>query len=146
MGAVMKRHRLERPASSVGTGKWSDLSGLLIPLSEEKRIVAAIKDGTINSIPAIREEFIRANDNYSEYRWAWSYRLICEYYGINEITEETAAKVHEDYVQARRAWIAEIRKDALKEFELGDIDESVLNDFMAQLDQETEWENLKYDM
>lgn len=146
MGAVMKRHRLERPASSVGTGKWSDLSGLLIPLSEEQRIVAAIKDGTINSIPAIREEFIRANDNYSEYRWAWSYRLICEYYGINEITEETAAKVHEDYVQARRAWIAEIRKDALKEFELGDVEESVLNDFMAQLDQETEWENLKYDM
>ena len=30
--------------------------------------------------------------------------------------------------------------------ELGDIDRSVLDDFMAQLDQETEWENLKYDM
>ena len=146
MGAVMKRHRLERPASSTGTGKWSDLSGLLIPLSEEQRIVAAIKDGSLDSIPAIREEFVRANDNYAEYRWAWSYRLICEYYGISEITEETAAQVHDDYIQARRAWIAEIRKDAQKEYELGDIDKSVLDDFMAQLDQETEWENLKYDM
>ena len=47
---------------------------------------------------------------------------------------------------ARRAWIAEIRKDAQKEFELGDIDQSVLDDFMAQLDQETDWENLRYDM
>ena len=146
MGAVMKRHRLERPASSTGTGKWSDLSGLLIPLSEEQRIVAAIKDGSLDSIPAIREEFVRANDNYAEYRWAWSYRLICEYYGISEITEETAAQVHDAYIQARRAWIAEIRKDAQKEYELGDIDKSVLDDFMAQLDQETEWENLKYDM
>ena len=146
MGAVMKRHRLERPASPTGTGKWSDLSGLLIPLSEEQRIVAAIKDGSLSSIHDIREEFVRANDNYAEYRWAWSYRLICEYYGIDEITEETAARVHEDYIQARRAWIAEIRKDAKKEFELGDIDQSVLDDFMAQLDQETEWENLKYDM
>ena len=146
MGAVMKRHRLERPASSTGTGKWSDLSGLLIPLSEEQRIVAAIKDGSLDSIPAIREEFVRANDNYAEYRWAWSYRLICEYYGISEITEETAAQVHDDYSQARHAWIAEIRKDAQKEYELGDIDKSVLDDFMAQLDQETEWENLKYDM
>ncbi len=146
MGAVMKRHRLERPASSVGTGKWSDLSGLLIPLSEEQRIVAAIKDGSLSSIHDIREEFVRANDNYAEYRWAWSYRLICEYYGISEITEETAARVHEDYIQARRAWIAEIRKDAQKEFELGDIDQSVLDDFMAQLDQETDWENLRYDM
>ena len=146
MGAVMKRHRLERPATPTGTGKWSDLSGLLIPLSEEQRIVNAIKDGSLDSIHAIREEFVRANDNYAEYRWAWSYRLICEYYGIDEITEETAARVHEDYITARRAWIAEIRKDAQKEFELGDIDQSVLDDFMAQLDQETEWENLKYDM
>ena len=146
MGAVMKRHRLERPASSTGTGKWSDLSGLLIPLSEEQRIVSAIKDGTLSDIHAIREEFVRANDNYAEYRWAWSYRLICEYYGIDEITEETAARVHEDYIQARRAWIAEIRKDARKEFELGDIDQSVLDDFMQQLDQETDWENLRYDM
>jgi len=146
MGAVMKRHRLERPTSTVGTGKWSDLSGLLIPLSEEQRIVAAIKDGTLSSIHDIREEFVRANDNYAEYRWAWSYRLICEYYGIDEITEETAARVHEDYIQARRAWIAEIRKDAQKEFELGDIDKAVLDDFMAQLDQETDWENLRYDM
>lgn len=146
MGAVMKRHRLERPASPTGTGKWSDLSGLLIPLSEEQRIVAAIKDGSLNNIHDIREEFVRANDNYAEYRWAWSYRLICEYYGINEITEDTAARVHEDYIQARRAWIAEIRKDAQKEFELGDIDKAVLDDFMAQLDQETDWENLRYDM
>lgn len=146
MGAVMKRHRLERPISPVGTGKWSDLSGLLIPLSEEERIVNDIKNGTLASIPAIREEFLKANNNYSEYRWAWSYRLICEYYGIEEITKETATKVHEDYVQARRAWIAEIRKDAIKEFELGDVDQSVLDDFMAQLDQETKWEDLKYDM
>ena len=146
MGAVMKRHRLERPTSSVGTGKWSDLSGLLIPLSEETRIVNAIKDGSLASITAIRNEFARCGDNYSEYRWAWSYRLICEYYGIDEITEQTAAQVHEDYIQARRAWIAEIRKDAQKEFELGDIAQSVLDDFMAQLDQETDWENLRYDM
>ena len=146
MGAVMKRHRLERPTSTVGTGKWSDLSGLLIPLSEEQRIVAAIKDGSLSGIHDIREEFVRANDNYAEYRWAWSYRLICEYYGIDEITEDTAARVHEDYIQARRAWIAEIRKDAQKEFELGDIDKAVLDDFMAQLDQETDWENLRYDM
>ena len=122
MGAVMKRHVLEVPRSTVGTGKWSDLSGLLIPVSEEERIVEAIKSGELNTIGAIREEFITANKNYSEYRWAWSYRLIREYYGIEgEITEKDAERVMEDYITARRAWIAEIRKDAVKEFELGDI-------------------------
>jgi len=148
MGAVMKRHILEVPRSSVGTGKWSDLSGLLIPVSEEQRIVDAIKNGELNTVAAIREEFIKANRNYSEYRWAWSYRLIREYYGIEgEITPEIAERVMEDYITARRAWIAEIRKDAVKEFELGDIDESVLNDFLEVLDKEVEYERLmKYEM
>ncbi|MCR4593347.1 MAG: DUF4954 family protein [Bacteroidaceae bacterium] len=148
MGAVMKRHILEVPRSSVGTGKWSDLSGLLIPVTEEQRIVEAIKNGELDTISAIREEFITANKNYSEYRWAWSYRLIREYYGIEgEITPEIAERVMEDYITARRAWIAEIRKDAVKEFELGDIDESVLNEFLEVLDKEVEYERLmKYEM
>lgn len=148
MGAVMKRHILEVPRSSVGTGKWSDLSGLLIPVSEEQRIVDAIKNGELNTVAAIREEFIKANRNYSEYRWAWSYRLIREYYGIEgEITPEIAERVMEDYITARRAWIAEIRKDAVKEFELGDIDENVLNEFLEVLDKEVEYERLmKYEM
>ena len=148
MGAVMKRHILEVPRSSVGTGKWSDLSGLLIPLTEEQRIVEAIKSGELDTVGAIRDEFITANRNYSEYRWAWSYRLIREYYGIEgEVTPEIAERVMEDYITARRAWIAEIRKDAVKEFELGDIDESVLNEFLEVLDKEVEYERLmKYEM
>jgi len=148
MGAVMKRHILEVPRSSVGTGKWSDLSGLLIPVSEEQRIKEAIKNGELDTIDDIRNEFVKANKNYSEYRWAWSYRLIREYYGIEgEITPEIAERVMEDYITARRAWIAEIRKDAVKEFELGDIDESVLNEFLEILDKEVEYERLmKYEM
>lgn len=146
MGAVMKRHKLEYPKSDVGKGKWSDLSGLLIPQSEEERIVEAIKSGEIKSTNEIRQEFKTAHRNYAEYRWAWSYRLLCEYYGVEEITEEIAERIHEDYVNARRTWIAEIRKDAIREYELGDVDEKTLNEFLALLDQETEWENLKYDM
>ena len=63
--------------------------------------------------------------------------------GSRSVSERIRAVCRE---ASRRAWIAEIRKDAQKEFELGDIDQSVLDDFMAQLDQETDWENLRYDM
>lgn len=146
MGAVMKRHRLEKPSSEIGKGKWSDLSGLLIPTSEEERIVEEIKNGTITSTEEIRNQFKVAHANYAEYRWTWSYRLLCEYYGVDEITEEIAARIHEDYITARRTWVSEIRKDALKEYELGDVDEDTLNEFLALLDQEVDWENLKYDM
>lgn len=144
MGAVMKRHKLERPASSVGTGDWSDLSGLLLPESEETRIVEAIRKGELSTVNSIRDEFVRAHENYNEYRWAWSYRLICEYYGIDEITPEYGERIERDYITARRAWIAEIRKDAEKEYQLGDVTPDTLQDFLSLLDKEVEFENLKY--
>lgn len=144
MGAIMKRHKLERPASMVGTGDWSDLSGLLIPESEEARIVDAVRKGELSTVNSIRDEFVRAHENYNEYRWAWSYRLICEYYGIDEITPEYAERIERDYITARRAWIAEIRKDAEKEYELGDVTPDTLQNFLSLLDKEVEFENLKY--
>ncbi len=146
MGAVMKRHALSRPISDTGKGKWSDLSGLLIPQSEEERIVLGVKDGTLNSTQQIKERLSYAHDQYSEYRWTWSYRLICEYYGVNEITDDLAQTVHHDYVQARRAWIAEIKKDAVREFDLGDVPQQTLDQFLGDLDKEVEFENAKYDM
>lgn len=147
MGAVMKRHRLEPPRSSVGTGKWSDLSGMLIPLSEEERIVDMIRSGKLDTPSRIRQEICQAHENYAEYRWAWSYRLIREYYGIEgDITEEDSLRVQKDYIQARRAWIAEIRKDAEKEYMLGDVQEKVFREFLEDLDKEVQFETLKYDM
>lgn len=145
MGAVLKRHKLIKPLNDIGTGKWSDLSGLLLPVSEETRVVNMIKNGEFASVMDIREELSHIHDNYNENRWAWSYRLIREYYGIEgDITPEYATKIEEDYINARRAWIAEIRKDAVKEFELGDIKQDVLDDFLELLDKEVEVEKLKY--
>jgi hypothetical protein len=45
-----------------------------------------------------------------------------------------------DYVQARRAWIAEIKKDAEKEFRMGDVEQSVLDKFVSDLDHEIDFE------
>ena len=146
IGAVMKRHKLEVPKSPVGTGKWSDLSGMLLPLSEEERIVDEIKTGRLTSVEAVRDELVRIHENYAEYRWAWSHRLICEYYGLNSITEADVSRIQEDYIQARRAWIAEIRKDAEKEYHLGDVNEGVLQEFIQQLDKEVDFEKLIYYM
>lgn len=145
MGALLKRHKLERPLSDVGTGKWSDLSGLLLPVSEEERVVDMIKNGQFDSVMSIREEFMKIHENYNENRWSWSYRLIKEYYGIEgDITPDYAERIESDYIAARRTWIAEIRKDAEKEFELGDVTPETLQDFLQSLDKEVEFEKLKY--
>ena len=39
-----------------------------------------------------------------------------------------------------------VGNDTSVRIELGDVNESTLKEFLAQLDQEVEWENLKYDM
>ena len=130
-----------RPASKVGEGRWVDLSGLLLPESEEKRIVDDIKSGTIDNIQQLLDRFVEINDRYSDYRWAWSYQMILDYYGLEEITPSDAERIHEDYIRARRAWIAEIRKDAEKEFQMGDVEQEVYEDFLSKLDHEIDYEN-----
>ena len=145
MGAVLKRAVkggfLDKPTSSTGEGEWIDLSGLLLPQSEEQRLIDDIKNGSVESIQEVLARFNEINDNYRVYQWAWTYKLILDYYGIEELTEQTMQRIREDYVKARRAWIAEIRKDAEKEYSMGDVEREVLDDFLEKLDHEIDYEN-----
>ena len=146
MGAVLKRvlkrdPSITPPATQTGIGDWDDLSGLLLPVSEEERIVNDLQDGTIDSIQQLIERFEEIDVNYRQYQWAWTYKMVCDYYGISEITLEDANRIHEDYIKARRSWIAEIKKDAEKEYAMGDVEEEVFRNFVNSLNQEVDYEN-----
>ena len=145
MGAVLKRavkgQWLGKPASEVGLGQWNDLSGLLLPASEEQRLLDDIKNGTIESIREVIARFNDINDHYREYQWTWTYQMILDYYGLDELTDAAIQRIREDYVKARRAWIAEIRKDAEKEFAMGDVEQDVFDDFISKLDHEIDYED-----
>lgn len=145
MGAVLKRvlqwGAFSVPTSPVGQGVWNDLSGLLLPESEEKRLIEDIKDGQIDTVEGILLRFQHINSHYRDYQWAWTYQLILDYYHLEEISDKDIARIHEDYVNARRAWIAEIRKDAEKEYAMGDVEPAVLDDFIESLDHEIDFEN-----
>ena len=145
MGAVLKRaHKwgfFGKPQTEVGLGRWDDLSGLLLPVSEERRLIEDVKSGSLETIEEVVNRFREINENYRIYQWAWTYRMILEYYGINEISPEDDARIKQDYIEARRAWIAEIKKDAEKEFEMGDVDREVFESFVNSLDHEVDFEN-----
>ena len=146
MGAVLKRvikkcGTVEPPTTTVGLGKWNDLSGLLLPESEEMRLIDDIKSGEIETIQEVTDRFKEINCNYREYQWAWTYQMILDYYHLSEITDADIERIREDYVRARRAWIAEIRKDAEKEYAMGDVEKHVLDDFIDNLDHEIDFEN-----
>ena len=146
IGAVLKRvikkcGTVEPPTTTVGLGKWNDLSGLLLPESEEMRLIDDIKSGEIETIQEVTDRFKEINCNYREYQWAWTYQMILDYYHLSEITDADIERIREDYVRARRAWIAEIRKDAEKEYAMGDVEKHVLDDFIHNLDHEIDFEN-----
>ena len=146
MGAVLKRvikkwGKVDLPTTSIGQGKWNDLSGLLLPESEEMRLLSDIKRGELETIQEVTDRFKEINRNYREYQWAWTYQLILDYYHLTEITDADIEQIHKDYVHARRAWIAEIRKDAEKEYAMGDVEKHVLDDFIHNLDHEIDFEN-----
>ncbi len=145
MGAVLKRAVKEgflgKPTSDTGLGKWIDLSGLLLPVSEEERLIEDIKNGNVESIRDVLNRFYDINDHYREYQWAWTYQLMLDYYGLDELTDQAMQRIREDYVRARRAWIAEIRKDAQKEFAMGDVEQEVFDDFISKLDHEVDYED-----
>ena len=145
MGAVLKRQlkegSLQPPKEKTGLGPWIDLSGLLLPQSEEGRLIDDIKSGVIENIQQVLDRFEDINNHYSDYRWAWSYQLILDYYHLTELDEQACERIREDYVKARRAWIAEIRKDAEKEYAMGDVEQEVLEDFLSKLDHEIDYEN-----
>ena len=145
MGAVLKRAVkggfLGVPKTDIGRGDWNDLSGLLLPATEEQRLIDDIKNGNVESIKEILDRFRDIDDHYREYQWAWTYRMILDYYGLDELTEPAMQRIREDYVRARRAWIAEIRKDAQKEFAMGDVEQDVFDDFISKLDHEIDYED-----
>ena len=106
--------------------------------------VKELSDGRIIiDIYDILDRFTEIHENYKEYRWTYTYQLILEYYGLETLTEEDAERIHSDYITARRKWISEIRKDAEKEFSLGDVERDVLNEFITQLEDEVDFENQK---
>ena len=145
MGAVLKRAIkggfLGKPTSTIGEGDWLDLSGLLLPATEEQRLIDDIKNGNIESVKDILKRFKDIDSHYREYQWTWTYRMILDYYGLEELTEQAMQRIREDYVRARRAWIAEIRKDAEKEFAMGDVEQEVFDDFISKLDHEIDYED-----
>ena len=146
MGAVLERVQrrdpeLNEPETDTGLGKWDNLAGLLLPASEERQMVEDIKDGTLESIDAILRRFDEINAEYRNYQWVWTYRLILKYYGLTELTPDDADMIRDNCLKARRVWTEEIRQDAEREYQLGKMNQEVLEALSAQLDYETNIEN-----
>ncbi|MFA6186411.1 MAG: DUF4954 family protein [Phycisphaerae bacterium] len=64
--------KLIESANEMGTGKWFDLAGLLVPEECITGLLNDIENGNLRTLQTITEKLKHFYDNYSEYRWSWS--------------------------------------------------------------------------
>ena len=67
-----------------------------------------------------------------------TYQMICDYYGIGEITLEDANRISKIISRYAASWIAETERMLRKEFQAGDVEEEVFRNFVDSLGQEIE--------
>lgn len=121
------------PTTSVGTGEWIDLAGMLAPLSEIEALTDELVSGGISDIQTVHDRLADIHDQYDAYRWAYTYSLITRHYGIDTITDADIERISKECAPSREEWLLAIRRDAEKEYHMGDVSQSTLNDFVNKL-------------
>ncbi len=133
IGEVLMSHESGDQCLPSGAGEWKDLCGILLPLTEEKRIVEKIKIGMIGSLNDLYDAFKAYNEMYGDYLWTYTVSLMKRWLDKDELTEDDFNSLRERGAAARKAWLDEIRQDAEKEYSMGDVDRVTLDNFLAQL-------------
>lgn len=135
MGEAVRDHYCELPESSIGTGEWLDMGGMIVPEAEVTQLADDIKSGAVNDLQMIEDRFMTMHKSYESYKWNWTYRIILEYFGLDTLTADDMQRIGDEYEAARREWIGAVRHDAEREYALGDVEESVLSSFLAKLEE-----------
>lgn len=133
IGEVLMAHEFGDQCTVSGAGEWSDLCGLLLPLSEEERVIEKIKLGMTDSVDDLYDVFKTYNEMYVDYLWTYTVSLMKSWLDKDELTEDDFNSLRERGAAARKAWLEEIRRDAEKEYSMGDVDRITLDSFLSQL-------------
>ena len=68
-----------KPETNIGDDDWIDISGLIAPKNEIRKVFQHIDDGTYNTFHKINEAFKDIHSNYYTYEWTWALKRIEEY-------------------------------------------------------------------
>ncbi len=113
------RQRL-RPTSSIGSGEWIDLSGLIVPRTEVDALAAAVETGEISQVAQLNARFALWHANYYDMEWTWAIGIIERYFGVNRdtLTSIEVAKIVRSWQEAVISLDRMLYEDARKEFSI----------------------------
>lgn len=127
-----------RPLSR-GASLFADLSGMQISNASVMRIVDAITSGDIDTTEDLMAGICRYYDGGSldtAIDRKLALRIADAIYGWNSMDADDRRRLIGSCHEARHEWYDMIRRDAEREYELGDVDENTLHGFLAKLEEE----------
>ena len=71
------------PDTSIGSGEWVDISGLIAPKSEIERLMNDIETGALSTVDQIHDRFADMHAHYYTYEWTWAYEKMLEFYQLD---------------------------------------------------------------
>jgi hypothetical protein len=109
-----------QPSSSIGTGKWLDVSGMICPIESINIFLSDIESENINDLKQVQQALRNIHDHYYEYEWNWASSWIEKFYKINlkTITPKEIIAIIKKWQNAVVELDHMLYADAKKEFSL----------------------------
>ena len=116
--------------NETGADEWLDLAGMLAPRREVERIVQDVETGAIDSTEALLEVLGQVHRDYGSNAADYMQQMLQQLAGNMFVDQDHWMAEAE---QAHELWLTMVRKDAEHEFELGDVDEDSLREFLESV-------------
>lgn len=109
-----------KPDTNEGEGNWVDLAGLIAPHTHISQMMDEIESGSLATLEAINQRLAEIHGNYYELEWAWAYRLMVEFYNLDEtnITRQQLIEIIREWKKAVIGLDEMLYEDARKEFSM----------------------------
>lgn len=131
--SALQEHEASLPETTDGAGEWTDLLGLVAPLSVVESLVADIRNEVLTDIQDVAAVLKDIHDEYSRYKWTWAYKLIADSCNMDSLSEDDRERLILSSEAARTEWLAAVKCDAEKEFAMGDVCNDELLGFLKKL-------------
>jgi hypothetical protein len=116
--------------NDAGADRWVDVCGLLAPQAEVQRIVDDVTSGAIGSTEELTLVLQQIHADYAANAYDYAQQLMQNLGGSMFIDMDFWLKEAEE---AYESWLHMVRDDAEHEYQLGDVSEEALREFLAKV-------------
>lgn len=112
------------------SGTWLDLCGMLAPKVEIDRVIHDVRTGSIASIDELERILADIHADYRSNASAYA-QFVMQHVGGNMFVDQDYWLAEAE--KAHTQWLAMVRADAEKEYQMGDVDEVQLREFLEKV-------------